>query len=62
MNTYICYYNGKTISVDAPTSLAAQNEAVKQFTVGRKVPKGYEIAVELLIKDGVRVPHYTSQL
>ena len=47
MNTYSCLYNGKFIEVLAPTSYAAQCEAVKIF----KAKKSYDVSVYLVQKE-----------
>jgi DNA uptake protein ComE-like DNA-binding protein len=45
MRTYKAFYHGKTVTVIAETSYAAQQEAAKFFKV--KPQKTYEVAVVL---------------
>lgn len=53
MSTYLCFWRGKQLEVNAPTSYAAQLKAAEHW----KVKKAYEIAVTLAAKDGVEIIH-----
>ena len=48
MNTYIAYYRGKQVKVEALSSYAAQIEAAKVF----KAKKSYEVTVILANEQG----------
>jgi hypothetical protein len=53
MFTYIAFYKGKQITVNALRSYDAQLIAAKQF----KAKKSYEVTVMLAAKDGEPVIH-----
>lgn len=54
MNSYLCFYKGKKIEVNADTSYAAQQKAAGIF----KVKKTYLVSVVLAEKDGVPVEYF----
>lgn len=54
MNSYLCFYKGKKIEVNADTSYAAQQKAAGIF----KAKKTYLVSVVLAEKDGVPVKHF----
>lgn len=51
MFTYVCFYKGKQITVQALRSYDAQLDAAKKF----KAKKSYEVTVVLAAKDGQAV-------
>ena len=53
MFTYIAFYKGKQITVNALSSYDAQLIAAKQF----KAKKSYEVTVMLVAKDDEQVTH-----
>ena len=55
---YRALYRGKTITIEAETSYAAQQEAQKQFQAeaGRRKVKGYDITV--MLQDVVHTPDF----
>lgn len=53
MNTYACFYRGKSVEVKSDTTYHAQLEATKVF----KAKKSYEVSVLLSVKDGEEVIH-----
>ena len=55
MNLYVCFYNNKTIEVEADTLYDAKLKAITQF----KAPKSKQsmISVMLAEKDGETVSH-----
>lgn len=52
MNKYVAFYNRKRVEVQAPTSYAAQQQAVAFFKAGRKP---YLVTVVLAEKAGEAV-------
>ncbi len=59
MNTYGALWNGKTLEIKAETTYQAQQIAVAEFqkSAGRKVVKGYQIAIGLLQLNGADYVH-----
>jgi hypothetical protein len=54
MNKYKCFYNKRSIEIDAFTTLEAQNKAAAQF----KARKSWQVTVMLLcLSDGKEVIH-----
>lgn len=63
MNSYVCYYRGQRIEVQAATSYEAQQKAIPQFDAGkRKKVFGHEISVCLAEIGGQQVTHSTGGL
>ena len=61
MNKYIAFYNGRKIEVQAETSYAAQQEAVKQFKPSKS--KAHMVHVHICEReDGSTVVHSTASL
>ena len=58
MFTYIAFYKGKQITVNAPSSYDAQLIASKQF----KAKKSYEVTVMLVAKDDEPVIHHPATI
>ena len=59
MNTYLAYYNRKTITIHAETSYEAQKKAAFYF----KAKKAYKVAVMLVLDlHGEPVVHETASL
>lgn len=56
-NTYIAFYKGKQMEVDADSSYAAQKLAAEKF----KAKKSYEVTVKLASKDGKEVKHVATE-
>ena len=57
MFTYVCFYRGKQITVQALRSFEAQEKAAKLF----KARKSYEVTVVLAARpDGSEVVHSTA--
>jgi hypothetical protein len=53
MNTYVCYYKGKTMEVQSDTTYHAQLEGARLF----KAKKSYMVDVMLAKKNGEPVVH-----
>ena len=53
MNTYKCFYNGKSLEVEASTTLEAQKKAAELF----KAKKSYNVSVLLHKLDGKQYTH-----
>ena len=54
MNSYLCFWKGKQVQVNAKTSYEAQNEAALRM----KVKRPYEITTMLVVReDGTEVIH-----
>lgn len=58
MNSYIAYYNGNKIEVQAESSYSAQLKAAKHF----KAKKSYQVSVVLCEVNGETVLHKTSEI
>lgn len=58
MNGYKAFYRGRTVEVEAETSLAAQEIAAEKF----KARKRHEVTVVLCEKDGQQVVHSTASI
>ena len=58
MFTYIAFYKGKQITVNALRSFDAQEQAARIF----KAKKSYEITVMLAAKDGEPVIHHPATI
>jgi len=58
MNTYIAFYKGRQIEVQADTSHEAQKRAADRFAA----VKSYDVTVILAEKDGQPVTHSTAEL
>lgn len=58
MFTYIAFYKGKQIEVNALRSYDAQEKAAKIF----KARKSYEVTVVLCTKDGETVTHHPASI
>jgi len=58
MNTYLAYYNRKTVTIHAETSHEAQKKAAFYF----KAKKAYKIAVMLVMDLNGEVVHDTASL
>ena len=53
MNTYIAFYKGRKIEVEAETTYGAQKKAAESFNAR----KSYDVDVFLVEKDGLPVTH-----
>lgn len=64
MNGYKCFWNRRTIEVQADTSYAAQQLAVAEFqkSAGRRKVKGHDVSVVLCEKSGEQVTHSTASI
>jgi hypothetical protein len=58
MNTYLAYYNRKTVTIHAETSYEAQKKAAFYF----KAKKAYKIGVMLVMNADGEVTHDTASL
>ena len=58
MNTYLAYYNRKTVTIHAETSYEAQKKAAFYF----KAKKAYKIGVMLVMNVDGEVTHDTASL
>jgi len=58
LNSYICFYKGKKLEIEAETSYQAQGKAAKQF----KAKKVYQVTVMLAEIGGEQVIHSTASI
>jgi len=58
MNTYKCFYRGKSIDIEAVTSYSAQQQAAAEF----KAKRPSDVTVVLMAKNGVVTPVSTASL
>lgn len=58
MNTYICFYRNRQISIVANSSYEAQKAAALEF----KAKKSYDVTVMLSEKNNQPVTHSTASL
>ena len=57
MNTYKAFYHGKTLEVQAETSIKARNKAAELF----KAKHSYDVTVMLVAIDNKEVVHIATE-